>query len=177
MQLKSESVLFCLEINTLLQLIDVLDVQLKKVDEEIKNWDIQKYPDPDSYGMFDLTDGLAGMGFVTCQWYLTSTYGWYKIDKPLALKLGPKHPSGLTIAEIINHAGNYWKHHDEWLTGKNKKDSERIIEAFAKLGIEREDDYPLTNLLVEINPKREMQFAPLIPLLEEWGKEISNRAK
>ena len=177
MRREIKNVLICLEIDTLCKLTDPLDVQLKAIEEDVRNWDMKKYPDPDSCGVFDFAEALAGMGFVTCQWFLATTHGWYQVDKPTALKLGPLHSSGLTFAEIINHAANYWKHHDEWPVGKKKKDAERIIEAFAKLGINQKDDYPLTNLLAEINSKKETQFAPLIPLLEQWAKKISEISK
>jgi hypothetical protein len=173
MHLEIKGELICLEVNTLWKLIDPLDAQLKGIEDDVKNWDYKKYPDPDSCGVFDFAEALAGMGFVACQWFLASTHGWYQVDKLSALKLGPRHSSGITIAEIINHGANYWKHNDEWHVGKKKKDAERIIEAFAKLGVNHKDDYPLTNLLVKINPKQEEQFAPVIPELEKWGKMFS----
>lgn len=49
-----------------------------------------------------------------CQSYLASTSSDLKVKKVVALKHGPKHPSGLTIVEIINHAANFGKHDDEW---------------------------------------------------------------
>lgn len=168
MFLKFEDQWIDFEIDLLRNLINVLDIQFQKLAE-----DIGKCPDPDSFGLFDLAEGMAGMGFVTCQWYLTTTYGWLKIDKPSALKLGPEHSSGLTIVEIINHAGNYWKHHEEWLASKREKDAERIIAAFTKLGIDCENGYALTSVLASVNRQEKyMQFVPLIPLLEEWAKEV-----
>jgi len=42
MHLDIKGELVCLEVNTLWKLIDPLDIQLKGIEEDVKNWDIKK---------------------------------------------------------------------------------------------------------------------------------------
>src|SRR3954470_12247999 len=83
-------------------LIDVLDV-LDRQTGPLVNSD----EDPsvaDQLGYYDTAEHITGLGFVACQTYLTATYGRLKIKKRQALSVGPRHPVGQTIAQIINHA-------------------------------------------------------------------------
>ncbi|MDB6122133.1 MAG: hypothetical protein JWQ71_1126 [Pedosphaera sp.] len=172
MILKHEDQLVDFDLNMLEELLCIVDAQLCKLDNEIK-----QCPDPDSFGLFDLCEGVTGMGFVACQWYLAATCGCLKLDKHDALQFGPFHSCGLTIVQIINHAANYWKHREEWVLKKREKDAMRTIAALSKLGIDCEGDYVLTCALVDINALKTMQFKPLISVLEEWSKKALESLK
>jgi hypothetical protein len=174
MLLKLENEWVDFDLPMLRELIGVWDTHLRKLNKEL-----EQCLDPRGIGLcedlFDRAEGIVGMGFVACQWYLSTTYGCLKIKKPDALKFGPTHPSGLTIAQIINHAANYWKHHEEWPVGKKDKSAARTIAAISKLGIDCERDCVLTCALASVSPSKEMQFAPLIGFLENWSKGISEQ--
>ncbi len=75
---------------------------------------IEHCSDPDSSGLFDWSNFLAGSGFVACQTYLTSTFGPLGVSKETALSLGPHHSGGRSYATILNAAANFWKHQEEW---------------------------------------------------------------
>lgn len=156
------------DISVITELLRGIDAQLSKLAKEIDNC-----PDPDSFGLCDLAEGICGMGFVACQWYLSTIYGWLKADKSDALKLGPRHLSGLTCVQLLNDAANYWKHREEWSLKQNREKAARTISNISKLGIDCENDYVLSCVLVSISPSKKMQFAPLIPSLKSWTKQVS----
>ena len=125
-------------------------------------------------GYFDDIESLIGLGFVACQRYLTATYGWMKFTKHAALAVGPTHRSGLTIAEIANHAANYWKHQDEWRSQNKTKQQERTEAAIASVGA-RLGDYPITHVLTELAGGYD--FKPLLRDLASWHDELCADAK
>jgi hypothetical protein len=96
-----------------------------------------------------------------CQSYLASTSSDLKVKKVVALKRGPKHPYGLTIVGIINHAANFGKHDDDWSLPSSP------CEALDKLFVD-DSEYSLTTLL------RALVFAPsnrlqaVLPHLRRW---------
>ncbi len=105
---------FDYDLETLREIALVLDARLDKLDR-----DIERYEDADAFG--DTAEGLCGIGFVAGQQYMTATASWLGVDKSKALPCGPIHKCGDTVASIINHAANYWKHGDEWRLGKSEK--------------------------------------------------------
>jgi len=130
--------------------------------------------DPDAFGVLDDIESLVGLGFVACQRYLTAAYGWMKITKHAALGVGPTHRSGLTIAEITNHAANYWKHQDEWRSEKKTKRQERTEAAIASVGA-LPSDYPMTQVLTELTG--DYDFKPLLRDLAAWHNELCTDTK
>jgi hypothetical protein len=151
--------------------LTLIDTQLDKIDERAN-----EHPDPDSFGVFDTAEGVTGLGFVACQWYLAATYGFLRIDKKPALAAGPRHRSGMTIVEIVNQAANYWKHKDEWPLKKNVRDEVRITEALSAIGVSTERDYVLTSVLAEIAPSKPVRFRTLISSLEGWRDTLREHA-
>ena len=126
----------------------------------------------DNFGYFDRTEHIIGLGFVACQTYMSSVYGYYKIKKQRALSIGPSHSGGLTKAQIINHAANYWKHNSEWLFDKNGKQRKYIEDAFESVGFPVNTDYPLSGVLTEIVFPEFAAFNPILKILESWRDEI-----
>jgi hypothetical protein len=130
--------------------------------------------DPDAFGVLDDIESLVGLGFVACQRYLTAVYGWMKLTKSMALAVGPAHHSGLTIAEIANHAANYWKHQDEWRSEKKTKQQERTEAAIGSVGA-LPSDYPITQVLMELTG--DYDFKPLLHYLASWHDELCSDNK
>lgn len=117
------------ELETLLSLVNSLDVRLHEVIR--KNLDAE---DADQFGYFDVAEHITGLAFVACQTYIATVCGGIGIDKSDAIKKGPQHAGGLSKAQIIKHAANYWKHNNEWPLTKTDRRRETIEKAFASVG-------------------------------------------
>ena len=128
--------------------------------------------DPDAFGYFDRAEHITGLGFVACQAYMAATYGYLRIAKPFALTVGPRHASGRAVAELINHAANYWKHNSAWPLEKNERRQKQVIEAFDDIGFPVGTDYPLSGVLMELSAPHEPSFRTLATLLEAWRNEL-----
>jgi hypothetical protein len=126
----------------------------------------------DALGNFDRAEHIMGLGFVACQAYLTATHGFLNIQKPDAFSLGPRHRTGKRIVEIINHAANYWKHHEEWHLEKNPARQNRIRDVFDAVGFPVDLDYPLSGILAEVVAPDSTAFTPLVAKLANWRDEL-----
>jgi hypothetical protein len=163
MFLTSDAGVWDLDLDFLRKQVLVIDGQMASVAEEAKIC-----YDPDQFGMLDEAESLADLGFVACQRYLSATCGWMKLDKSSSLTAGPKHPSGISVAEVINHAANYWKHSDEWDAQKRSTRRERT-EAGMKLIGALPSDYPVSCALYELGDGR---FEPVLDSLTAWRDEL-----
>ena len=152
-------------------LFEMLDSKMRELQSRA-----DQRPDDDSSGIYDWCDWLAGTGFVACQRYLAATYGPHGVAKEIALAIGPHHNRGKSIVDILNAAANFWKHQDEWdiytvitrdvdALGKREQKTVDIIESVTPWS-----DFTFANLLFELTG--EIQFARLIPMLEEWRRQL-----
>ena len=153
------------------ELFEMLDSKLRELQLRA-----DQRPGDDSSGIYDWCDYLAGTGFVACQRYLAATYRPHEVAKEIALAIGPHHNCGKSIAAILNAAANFWKHQDEWdiytvitrdvdALGKREQKTVDIIESVTPWS-----DFTFANLLFELTG--EIQFARLIPMLEEWRRQL-----
>lgn len=151
--------------------LDFLEKHLLLINAQIDTVvaDAKGCGDPDAFGVLDDIESLVGLGFVACQRYLTAAYGCTKLTKSTALAVGPTHRSGLTIAEIANHAANYWKHQDEWRSEKKTKQQERTESAIGSVG-GLPSDYPMTQVLTELTG--DYDFKSLLHDLAAWHGEL-----
>ena len=150
--------------------LETLDLRLAELDLAAS-----KTTDPESSGICDPYEELCGVGFVTAQRYLAAVCGWYYVEKHIALKTGPEIGWGLTIAQIINSAANYWKHHDEWWTADPKPKMKRKdpLEAFGdSIGY----DYPLSCILAGLS-EQPYRLSKLVPKLEEWRYSVRKKGR
>jgi hypothetical protein len=126
----------------------------------------EQVPDPDAWGVYDRAEEVYGIGFVVCQRYLAAIYGTLGVKKPQALRFGPKTAVGFTVAQAVNHAANYWKHHDE----RQKK--KRAIEKFGfKIG----RDYVLSCVFASLTPPPH-RLKGLVQHLEAWREDLRKNA-
>jgi hypothetical protein len=88
-------------------------------------------PDPDSFGIFDQMEYLAGFGFVARQTCASAKVSECKLKKREALALGPKHRIGPPMIELINAAANYCKHSPEWSLDAPTPQGKRTLEAIS----------------------------------------------
>jgi hypothetical protein len=115
--ISNDGIIDC-DMDLLVHVATVLDEQLDLISE--KSVEIS---DADAFGLHDRGEHVAGLGFVACQAYMAATYGFVRLPKKLVLQLGPRHgPSGRFVADVVNHAANFWKHHSEW---PSRRDSVR----------------------------------------------------
>jgi hypothetical protein len=159
-----------IDLGFLRDLVQLLDRHLEQLEREAA-----VLPDPDGSGVFESADYLVGLGLVACQGYLAATYGFLRIEKQEALKRGPMHCSGYTIAELVNHGANFWKHRDEWTVDPNKAAQERTLAALAALGCEGHD-YPLTSLLAALVLPTHGRLQALLSHLEAWRDALAGAA-
>lgn len=66
---------------------------------------------PEEFGEFDTMEHICGVSAVTAQQFISTTCAWWKVDKKVALSLGPSVGKTTKIA-AINAAANFWKHSD-----------------------------------------------------------------
>lgn len=145
------------------------------VDRHLESAEIGNLALADALGDFDRLEHLVGLGFAACQRYLSATYGFLGVPKMTALTAGLGHPSGKAVAELVNHAANYWKHHEEWALDKNPVQRQRVVDAFAAAGISVDDNYPLLAMLRVLAEPSPPSFAPVILVLARWRDELRVR--
>lgn len=151
----------------MLSLIDSLELQLHEVVD--RSLDAE---DADQFGCFDVAEHIIGLGFVVCQTYIATVCGGIGVDKIDALKKGPQHSVGLSKAQIINHAANYWKHNNEWALAKPDRRREAIERAFDSVGFSVDTDYPLSGVLTELSAPCFASLVAVADLLREWKDAI-----
>ena len=159
------------DLDLLKQLIRIFDRHLDFIRQKATQGD-----DLDSFGYFDSGEHITGLGFVACQTYMSSVYGYLRLEKQKALSVGPFHSSGKTKVQIINDAANYWKHNNEWSPEKNEKQRKYIEETFELVGSPVNTDYPLSNVLAEIASPEHAAFELIITILELWRNELLQTA-
>ncbi len=84
-----------------------------------------------------------------------------------ALSIGPRHASGIALAELINDGANYWKHAEEWNDDAVDARRDRILNAFANVGM-TDDEISLDGLLEQVTGSDEPRLLDLSPILEQW---------
>src|ERR1700693_400523 len=145
-----------------------LDAHLEHLEEEAL-----RVPDPDGFGVYESAEYIVGLGFVACQAYLAATYGGLHVKKIEALKAGPGHRSGYTIAELVDHAANFWKHHEEWPLNPHGPPQARTLAARAALDIDG-NDYALTCVLAAVVLPTRSRFHALLSHLEAWRDALAS---
>lgn len=146
---------------------------LKVLDECLERLERERHlsPDPESSGVFDSMEEVAGLGFVVCQTYLTAHSAQSGLKKTVAYECGPRHSGGNTVASVLNAAANYWKHCEEWSVSSPSL-RERTVENISSFfGLEW-PDYVLYNLLYELLQPLPTNFASLVPLLVQWRDSL-----
>jgi hypothetical protein len=164
MILRGRAKIWDLELDFLEKHLALIDVQLGRLAVEGR-----ASGDADTFEIFDDINSLVGLGFVDCQRYITATCGWLKIPKDVALAAGPKHPTGMTIIQIIDHAANYWKHHGEWSEKKTSPEQQRTETAMKAIRA-LDSDYPMITALGEVTVGN--RFTDTLPDLAWWHHDL-----
>lgn len=135
--------------------------------------------DPDTDGIYDRGEYLAGLGFVACQAYLTESISMSGRDRNTALRLGPQHECGHSIAILINAIANYWKHVPEWMPhpsqrARTMQRAQTTIDLICSLGVDIDSSYVVVNALWKISRTREPRIRYVIPFLLQWSTALRN---
>lgn len=155
------------ELSYLEELLSSIDIILSNINLRIKN-----STDPESDGLCDKSEYFIGVGFCAMQRYLADILQDTKIDKGVALQLGPKNKEGVAISLIVHAAGNYWKHSPEWhiwmdkLDGRSQKTIDRLVSHDGPAC------YVLSDILADLSNGEEFSLLSCIPYLEEWRNAI-----
>jgi hypothetical protein len=175
MYLKTDDGIYDGDLAFLKDLVALLDSRLDEVWQAIVSCS-----DPDGMGHCDNGEYVVGMGFIACQRYLASTYSPHGMSKNIALRAGPRHIGGETIARIVNAGANFWKHSDEWDShstvfrnpaGLNQIQLEtiQVIETVTPWA-----DYTCANLLAALAAPAEPRLKYLLPQLEAWRDALDS---
>ena len=132
---------------------------------------IDESEDPDSFGIIDNYEQMAGIGFTVCQTFLTSVHRGK--NKAASFKAGPYHSNGKSYALITNACANYWKHNDEWENGSLSNQAKLTIEAVESLGVDIWSSYPLSQAVnaLCVNGKQNI-FTELLDKLNLWAGNL-----
>ncbi len=174
---------FDYDMEFLKEISHVLDTHIAKLWKEGK-----LSGDPDGEGYLDRLDFLSGVGFVACQQYIDNVCADCEVEKGIALDLGPRHRSGVSITAAVTAAANFWKHSSEWnepsANPRHEKDRERIRDTFRVLGVfvkigenEIRDDYPLLVMMEKLLTPLPQRFENLLPFLETWRDDVCDHGK
>lgn len=151
------------ELSYLEELLGSIDKIISDINSKIKS-----SVDPESDGLFDKGEYFIGAGFCAMQRYLVDVLEDKKIDKGVALKLGPTNKNGTAISLLINSAGNYWKHSPEWhvwmdeLDDRSQKTIDRLVSRDGHVY------YVLSEVLAELCNGEEISLRSCIPYLKKW---------
>lgn len=159
------------DLDVLREITSIIDARLDVLVRQI-----QKSEDADGFGFSDTAEGLCGIGLVACQQYLVATASWLRVEKSKALQCGPVHACGDTVASIVNHAANYWKHGEEWILGKSEKQQAKTQDGLEAILADFEHGYPLTCILAKlVSPSDPWLFQQLLPLLVRWRDDMNTK--
>lgn len=140
----------------------LVDSKLDLLDERAS-----RSADPDTDGIFDRAEYLAGFGFVACQVYITESISMAGLQKEEALKLGPRHACGHTVAALVNAIANYWKHSPEWTYPLSRR-AEATASLISDLGVNVGSSYVVVNALYQLVQPSKHRVRFVIPALSEW---------
>jgi hypothetical protein len=137
------------------------------VDEKINVLSSESIQEPlEDWGIFDRIENITGLGFVACQTYMASTYGFANVSKNKALLFGPKLSHKLTSAELINHAANFWKHCEEWQITGNIGPRKSLVQGFFEISYNVNSEFPLSGCLAELT-NGNAHFESVVKILEK----------
>jgi hypothetical protein len=144
----------------------LVDSKLEVLDERAK-----RSADPDSDGIFDRAEYLAGFGLIACQTYITESISMSGRDRDQALKLGPTHSCGHSMATLVKAVANYWKHAPEWTSPLSRR-AQVTADLIADLGVDVDSSYVVVNALSEMVRPRKHRIRHVVPFLSQWRNAL-----
>jgi hypothetical protein len=123
--------------------------------------------DPDTDGIYDRAEYLAGFGFLACQAYITESISMSSLQKEEALSMGPRHACGHTMVTLVNAIANYWKHSPEWGHPLSRR-AQATADLISALGVDVGSSYVVVNALSELVQPHGHRVRFVIPFLSQW---------
>ncbi len=160
------------ELSYLEELLGAIDNILSEINLKIKY-----SVDPESDGLLDKGEYFIGAGFCTMQRYFVDALQDTKINKGLALSLGPKNKEGVAISLVIHTAGNCWKHSPEWHINLDKLDKRSQDTIDRLVSHDGSGDYLLSDVLAGLCNGQEFSLRSCIPYLKQWRYAVHQNLK
>ncbi|MGM0856433.1 MAG: hypothetical protein ACQEW0_05050 [Pseudomonadota bacterium] len=158
---------FDTEYSFLEEVLGPIDSSLLEVNRNILEasiWDVGFLCDKGEY--------LIGLGFCIMQRYMFNVLMDVDIKPNDARLLGPRSSVGEPVAELIHSAANYWKHEPEWhiwlekINGMSQKTVDKVLHHRDSA------QYPLSDLLADLNGSYEITLVGCLPYLTQWREAV-----
>lgn len=166
--------------------LEILDAEIADITARISTSN-----DPEGDGYYDTGEYFMGAGLVAVQKYMTETFCFLDVEQTKALGAGPKLAGGVSFANVIWSAANYWKHDAEWWKGAVEtgsqdsvgmspikiswpvggkfKSSITNIEGFGRFG----HDYICSNVLAAlVDDTEDIRLQSVLPYLKTWRADL-----
>ena len=170
--------------------LEVLDAEIADISSKIDTSD-----DPEGNGYYDSGEYFMGAGLAAVQKYMTETFYSFGVDRKKALDAGPKLAGGVSFANVVWFAANYWKHDAEWWKGAievGSKDSDgmspiniswpaggkpkssvALLEGFGRFG----HDYICSIVLATlVDDAEDVRLRSVLTYLESWRTDLKQMA-
>ncbi len=155
------------ELEQLLELLALLDRQRDRYDCQ------RRVTQPPEQNIFwDRISYIAGLGFVMCQQYVTTTCQIPSVEKADALRLPPMHESGHSVVEIINAAANHWKHYLEDVDHPKGTLRKSTISPILALGLGLEECCLQETILEALAETTMQPFEKIGALITKWRDNL-----
>jgi hypothetical protein len=135
--------------------------------------------DPEILLLYEETiEQLLGVALASAQVYISAVSKYHGVAKDKTLVLGPTHASGRTIASLVNHGANFWKHADDWDWDSLTDRATRIIDAFHDLDAvnagagDPRSDLNLLRYVSNLTESGNANLDTLRRLLERWRTAV-----
>ena len=154
--------------------LDFLEKHISLIDAELQRIGESARSSPEEWVKevaLEDAESLLGLGFAACQRYITATCGWQKVPKHKALKIGGAVAGGMSGASIINHAANYWKHHDEWAQAPTVQ-KQRTLDAMRSIDA-LDTEFPMMVVLATLTERTTL--SPALDHLIRWRDELRTK--
>tara|TARA_R110001583_G_scaffold58364_3_gene174092 strand:- start:13863 stop:14387 length:525 start_codon:yes stop_codon:yes gene_type:complete len=159
------------ELQLLSELLAILDNKLVEISSLIVT-----SVDPESDGLTDRGEYFVGVGFSAIQQYLTDTLTLTGIGKSRAFDIGPIYSERLTFVAVVNAAANWWKHSAEWVW-QPKQHGLALRTQGIVTEVSGTEDYPLSNVLSNLQGSSEMTLSALLSNLVLWRSAVDGERR
>ena len=136
------------ELQLLSELLAILDNKLVEISSLIVT-----SVDPESDGLTDRGEYFVGVGFSAIQQYLTDTF-----------------------VAVVNAAANWWKHSAEWVW-QPKQHGLALRTQGIVTEVSGTEDYPLSNVLSNLQGSSEMTLSALLSNLVLWRSAVDGERR
>lgn len=160
------------EFSYISEVLRPIDTSLYELNDKINKADVWEVG-----SLCDKGEYLIGLVFCIMQRYIFDVLRDVDLKPLEARKLGPCSSFGEPIAELIHAAANYWKHEPEWhiwlekLSKQSQKTTDNVLHN------RNSAQYPLSDLLADLNNSSDLTLLGCLPYLIDWRKTVFEHIK